>query len=85
MSCFGEKQVYRVGGDEFIIVLLDINKDEVEQLIERLKMYMDLKKVSVSVGMAYRYNAKEPFENILRDADKKMYVEKKRYHNKDIV
>ena len=85
MSCFGEKQVYRVGGDEFIIVLLDIEKEEVEQLIERLKIYMDLKKVSVSIGMAYRHNAKEPFENILRDADKKMYVEKERYHNRGII
>ena len=85
MSCFGEKQVYRVGGDEFIIVLLGNEKEEVKQLIERFKIYMDLKKVSVSIGMAYRHNAKEPFENILRDADKKMYVEKERYHNKDIV
>lgn len=80
ISCFGEKQVYRVGGDEFVIVLLDVAKEEVERLVERLKMYMELKQVSVAIGMAYRHNSKEPFENILRDADKKMYVEKKQYH-----
>lgn len=81
VSCFGEEHVYRVGGDEFVIVLLGEERENVEQLIERLKIYMDLKKVSAAVGMAYRHNAKEPFENILRDADKKMYIEKKQYYD----
>lgn len=79
-SCFGKETVYRVGGDEFITVLFGRDRDEVEKMTQRLKVYTELKKVSVSWGIAYRKNAKEHFETILREADRKMYEEKKKYY-----
>ncbi len=81
MACFAPKDVYRVGGDEFVIALLDADPLSVEQKIERLKLYAEFKNVSISCGVAFRHIGKEPFENILREADKKMYIEKQQYHN----
>lgn len=47
---------------------------------DRLQLYADLKKISLSFGVAYRTNSKEHFETLLREADKKMYVQKKQYY-----
>ncbi len=40
----------------------------------------DLKKVGMSLGYAYRNKSHEPFSNILREADRKMYMEKQGYY-----
>lgn len=79
-ATFPETDIYRVGGDEFVVVLFDTDRIGVETKIARLQLYLELKQVSMSVGLAVRNNAKEPFENILRDADKRMYDAKKQYY-----
>ena len=80
VSCFDDQNVYRVGGDEFIIVLQGITKADLTIRTDRLQLYADLKKISLSFGVSYRTNSKEHFETLLREADKKMYVQKKHYY-----
>ena len=53
MSCFGEKQVYRVGGDEFIIVLLDILRRLVF-LLEWHIAIMQRNRLKIYCGMQIR-------------------------------
>lgn len=80
VSTFEHKNVYRVGGDEFIVVLQDLTQAELTSRTEHLKLYADLKKISLSFGIAYRTNSKEHFETLLREADKKMYMQKSQYY-----
>ena len=80
VSCCDDQNVYRVGGDEFIIVLQGITKADLTIRTDRLQLYADLKKISLSFGVSYRTNSKEHFETLLREADKKMYVQKKHYY-----
>lgn len=70
-ACFGNENVYRVGGDEFVIVLFDVDLNAVNEKIDKMLVYLELKEVSMAYGFAYRKNAKEPFENLLREADKR--------------
>lgn len=79
-ACFEKENVYRVGGDEFVVILMGAKPEQIEQYTEKLNMYQELKKVSMSFGFAYRHNAKEPFDNLLREADRKMYQEKEKYY-----
>ena len=79
-ACFETENVYRVGGDEFVVILMGAKPEQIEQYTEKLNMYQELKKISMSFGFAYRHNAKEPFDNLLREADRKMYQEKEKYY-----
>lgn len=80
-ASFGKENVYRVGGDEFVVVILDETKELIECNLSKARIYCELKKVSISMGLSYRKNAKEPFEMILREADKLMYLEKQNYYD----
>lgn len=79
-ECFGEDGVYRLGGDEFAVVCLNTDEETMVAQISKTKMYSDLKKVRMALGYAYRSSSHEPFSNILREADRKMYMEKQAYY-----
>lgn len=79
-ECFGTDGVYRLGGDEFAVVCLNTDEETMVAQISKTKMYSDLKKVRMALGYAYRSSSHEPFSNILREADRKMYMEKQAYY-----
>ena len=68
--------MYRLGGDEFVVVCLNSEEAALTAQIAKARMYSNLKKVGMSLGYAYRNKSHEPFSNILREADRKMYMEK---------
>lgn len=80
MACFGKDEVYRVGGDEFVVVLFQEEIEDWERRMERFRLYTELKEISISYGVSRRNNGKEPFENLLREADKRMYECKNAYY-----
>lgn len=83
VSVFGIQQVYRTGGDEFVVVVLGSKQPLIEEKICDLKTLCTEKDVSFSIGFEYREKADEPFEKLLHKADEKMYKEKKRYYMSD--
>lgn len=70
---------YRVGGDEFVIVIQNIECDKYEERITALKKIMQDKQVSISIGVLWREQV-DDLEALLKSADKLMYVEKEMYH-----
>lgn len=77
---FGRQCIYRIGGDEFVVVRLGVSLAEIENEINGFKADCKIKDVSFSLGFEYREKADEPFETMLHYADTKMYEEKKRYY-----
>ena len=84
---FGEEYVYRIGGDEFVVILEGKAQEGAEQRIRafrdetaRLQADDSLKpweKVSAAVGMAkYEKGRDASTEEVLRRADEAMYREK---------
>ena len=71
--------VYRVGGDEFVIVVQNCAEENFVGQIERLKHNMKEKDVSVSLGMLWKPIV-DNLEQMLMQADFIMYEDKKRYH-----
>lgn len=88
---FSDSDIFRIGGDEFVIIVQDEKCNEIEENIElfkaRMKSQMEnttldpWERISAAVGVAYynpfyHDNANEVFKN----ADEKMYEDKKMMH-----
>lgn len=82
-ECFDvENNCYRIGGDEFLVLLYDCKREEIKRRVERFKMTLLREKISVSVGYAYSNKTeKDSFKDLLAEADKSMYKQKKQVHN----
>lgn len=80
----GNDTVSRWGGDEFIILMEDVEQDGVPPLIERLRKEIEapiefegsLLYVGVSIGMAVYPKTGASLDQMLRAADQEMYNDK---------
>ena len=71
---------YRVGGDEFIIVCRKCTRDEVLQLIERIRANVAETPYSCAVGFSYISEGTKDIDALLRESDAMMYAEKAQYY-----
>ena len=74
--------VYRVGGDEFVIVCRKISEDDVIDLTKRIHELVDATQYSCSVGYSYSTDGKKSIDELLRESDANMYYEKQLYYQK---
>lgn len=74
------EDAYRVGGDEFVVLQLDVSEAEFEQKTQLLRQKMQEKQVNASIGTIWRREEDE-LEELLKKADERMYREKKQYHS----
>lgn len=78
---------YRIGGDEFAVLLHDITLEEVDLMMQKLRGWEKkpadaMEKVSMSVGYAFFDAAiDQNLEDTLRRADSNMYTQKKEIKN----
>lgn len=74
------EDAYRVGGDEFVVILLDVSREDFARKTEQLRRQMQENGVDASIGGVWQAST-ENLENLLRRADENMYKEKKRYYS----
>lgn len=78
------KKAFRVGGDEFVMILKDADEQEALITIEEWQNNIDSIKseypfeISASVGYATGHG--KNLQDIIKQADENMYIEKKKYH-----
>ena len=84
-TCRTEDIIARIGGDEFVILLADMDEESVEKLCMRIeaicKDYSDRKDrkifyVSISLGFATKNTQEQSMDDLLRVAEKMLYVKK---------
>ncbi len=69
---------YRIGGDEFVAVLINLYEEDIPALITKFKTMQTVKNVSIAVGYSYSNDVKEiGYEKLFIEADQKMYDNKK--------
>lgn len=77
---FSVRDVFRAGGDEFVVMITDITEEELRQKVEKLrevsKKYSDL---VFAIGYAFEEKTAD-VRKALRIADEKMYIDKNRYY-----
>ena len=77
-----KQTVYRVGGDEFVIVCRKVSEEEVIELTKRIHKYVDETPYSCSVGYGYSKDGKKSIDELLSESDANMYAEKQQYYEK---
>lgn len=80
-SCENIGEVFRVGGDEFVILVPNSSQKQCEEIIRdianRCKDYKnDLFKISISLGLSIRNNVEEDLYKNLKEAEDKVYRQK---------
>jgi diguanylate cyclase len=86
--------VFRYGGEEMLIVLVEVNKEQALQVAETIRGKFALEplrvgdgqttQVTASVGIA-TYNGHPDYETILKDADGALYEAKEAGRNRCVV
>lgn len=70
----------RVGGDEFLVALPNTGPDEAKIVADRLRRVCAESAtdhpISISMGIATRYSSAIPIEQVIHDADERMYADK---------
>ena len=83
--CPQKGSISRTGGDEFVVLLPKTSNDEARQLMERMQAQLDeqfppMGKDSISLGYATKTSTAENLENVFRNAENGMYMEKTLNH-----
>ena len=81
IGVFPENDIFRVGGDEFVTILRDVDEKQVVALIEKLHKRAKKNGVSFAVGYAMTDKSKD-IERILKEADARMYEDKRKFYKK---
>ena len=72
--------IYRIGGDEFVILCRKTSWYEVLQLIERIRKNVANTEYSCSIGYSCTVDGKKSVYEMMKEADEMMYAEKAKYH-----
>lgn len=76
----GKQLVYRIGGDEFVIVCRKTNKEELIQLVENIKKCVSETSYSCSIGYCYSDDNSMELEAMVKLSDEMMYADKASYY-----
>ncbi len=81
MRARNDKQsVYRVGGDEFVILCRRSSENEIRQLIERIRGNLSGTGYSCSIGYSCSPDGARAAAEMLKESDKNMYADKEAYY-----
>lgn len=72
--------VYRMGGDEFVIVCRNTSESEVKSLVERIQKNVAETPYSCSVGYSYSPDGSKTVDEMIKESDEMMYVQKKQFY-----
>ena len=75
--------VYRIGGDEFAIVCRKTNKEELEQLIQRINDNVAKTRYTCSIGYSLNEDGSKTIEQMIKESDEMMYQDKADYYAKN--
>lgn len=77
---------YRIGGDEFVMVIPDADKKYLNKKVNDWRKSLDKLRndieIDISVAVGYAYGKGEEIEEVIREADKMMYENKNKLHTK---
>lgn len=77
---FGKKNVYRIGGDEFIVIYTNGPEKHFEVKISQAKDLLKHKGVNIASGSTFKENTDKTILELIKEVDKKMYEDKARFY-----
>lgn len=71
---------YRVGGDEFVVIANGTTEKMIEESAQKFKDILSKTTYYCSVGCAFKNDRDIDIEELIKEAEKNMYVEKKEFY-----
>lgn len=85
--CSASENAYRIGGDEFIMILRDGDEKQLTKKLQEWDVALSrLKKnieFDVSVSVGYAYGEGKDLESLIHEADQMMYENKRLFHESE--
>ena len=72
--------VYRMGGDEFVVLSTSSKPNAIENTVESIRSEMAKTRYSISIGYALRENQDITTRGLIKQAESMMYVQKEAYY-----
>lgn len=79
-SAFGEYGLFRIGGDEFLVICVGIDEAAFQKRTALLRGYVAENAVTLAVGAAWEENFQNNLQKIMDEAERLMYQEKNEYY-----
>lgn len=77
---FAKREIYRIGGDEFMVLCSDIEQTVFESKVALLRKDMKDNKAIMSLGVVWTETV-DDIDKLIKEADELMYKEKREYYN----
>lgn len=72
-------EIYRAGGDEFMVLSLTLTADEIEQRVQELRDSADDPEC-ISFALGWCMDSTKHLRHAMRTADERMYADKERFY-----
>jgi diguanylate cyclase (GGDEF)-like protein len=82
-NVFYKYSLFRIGGDEFLVLCSGIEKEKLEKKVEELKVHLHEDHAMMAVGSVWRPDSTENMDKLLMEADAHMYEDKRGYYEKN--
>lgn len=79
-----EGNLYRVGGDEFVVICLNVKKADFIEMMQKLKSNLNGDKCKAAVGYEWTETCQQ-LDVIIKEADQYMYEDKKKFYQHNAV
>lgn len=70
------RPVYRLGGDEFMVLCEDVDRVTFDEIVRRINDQSGPNGVAMAVGYVWKERLGDDFQSLLSKADQKMYLDK---------
>ena len=80
VAAAGPERVFRMGGDEFLLIVENITKQEADAMLKELRATYARQHISVAIGCTVQVSPLRSIDTILSEADALMYENKRQMH-----
>lgn len=77
---FDARHIYRIGGDEYVVFAPDMGKEELVRRISAAALAAEAQGYHISVGIRSQHVGEIRMDELIRDAEKRMYADKAAYY-----
>ena len=77
---FGERNSFRIGGDEFVVLAIDEKEEVIQAKIDHMQMLVEEESYHVSIGYAIGNASETDVSWLVNTAEKHMYEAKHLYY-----
>ncbi|MCI7263255.1 MAG: sensor domain-containing diguanylate cyclase [Clostridiaceae bacterium] len=79
-SCFSKNSIFRIGGDEFLVLCVNMSEEEMEQRILALRKSMADYQLTMALGSIWQAHSNGQIMELMKEADQRMYIDKRNYY-----